>query len=129
MIGADPMALDDRPAQRRKPSLAQLGIDMTTLEWHRSGSSDGYFEVAFVAGGACGPASASDRATVDWVLLRVAGDPAGRILIYDRVEWASFLDGSRNGEFDPEPIEQALAGSVSDTAEPGRRASERPGHR
>jgi len=32
--------------------------------------------------------------------MRVAGDPAGRILVYDRHEWECFLDGVRNGEFD-----------------------------
>ena len=35
-----------------------------------------------------------------WVLLRVAGDPAGRILVYDHHEWDCFLDGVKNGEFD-----------------------------
>jgi hypothetical protein len=30
----------------------------------------------------------------------VAGDPAGRVLVYDRHEWACFLDGVRKGEFD-----------------------------
>ena len=35
-----------------------------------------------------------------WVLLRVAGDPAGLVLAYDEYEWACFLDGVRNGEFD-----------------------------
>jgi len=30
----------------------------------------------------------------------VVGDPAGRVLIYDRHEWECFLDGVRNGEFD-----------------------------
>jgi hypothetical protein len=52
---------------------------------------------------------APDRAAVgetpagpgaDWVLMRVAGDPAGLVLVYDRHEWECFLDGVRNGEFD-----------------------------
>jgi hypothetical protein len=34
-----------------------------------------------------------------WVLLRVAGDPDGRILVYDEHEWECFLDGARKGEF------------------------------
>jgi hypothetical protein len=34
------------------------------------------------------------------VLMRVAGDPAGRVLVYDMNEWTCFLDGVRNGEFD-----------------------------
>jgi hypothetical protein len=37
---------------------------------------------------------------VDWVLMRVAGDPAGRVLVYDCHEWECFLDGVRKGEFD-----------------------------
>ncbi len=40
------------------------------------------------------------RTGADWVLMRVAGDPAGRVLVYDMNEWACFLDGVRNGEFD-----------------------------
>ena len=34
--------------------------------------------------------------------MRVAGDPDGRILVYDRHEWECFLDGARGGEFDGE---------------------------
>jgi hypothetical protein len=33
-------------------------------------------------------------------VMRVAGDQAGRILVFDRNEWDCFLDGARNGEFD-----------------------------
>ena len=32
--------------------------------------------------------------------MRVAGDPDGRVLVYDRNEWECFLDGVRGGEFD-----------------------------
>jgi hypothetical protein len=32
--------------------------------------------------------------------MRVADDPSGRVLVYDRNEWECFLDGVRNGEFD-----------------------------
>jgi hypothetical protein len=32
--------------------------------------------------------------------MRVAGDPDGRVLVYDRFEWECFLDGVRAGEFD-----------------------------
>ena len=35
-----------------------------------------------------------------WVLMRVAGDPDQRVLVYDRHEWVCFLDGVRKGEFD-----------------------------
>jgi hypothetical protein len=103
------MALDDPAARPRKPTAAQLGVDLSALEWQRSGSSESAFEVAFVGGepghSAGGePArrvGARSAAEADWVLLRVAGDPAGRVLVYDRVEWACFVDGARNGEFDP----------------------------
>jgi hypothetical protein len=32
--------------------------------------------------------------------MRVTGDPEQRVLVFDRYEWACFLDGARNGEFD-----------------------------
>jgi hypothetical protein len=32
--------------------------------------------------------------------MRVAGDEAGRVLVFDRNEWECFIDGARNGEFD-----------------------------
>ena len=35
-----------------------------------------------------------------WILMRVADDPARRVLVFDRNEWECFLDGARNGEFD-----------------------------
>jgi hypothetical protein len=34
------------------------------------------------------------------VLTRVAGDPGGPVLAYDRHEWECFLDGAKGGEFD-----------------------------
>jgi hypothetical protein len=75
-----------------KPTVDGLGIDVAAQSWRRSGDGDGSIEVAFVR--------ASDSAGVDWVLMRVAGDPAARVLVYDMNEWACFLDGVRNGEFD-----------------------------
>lgn len=91
------MVPEDLPASRPKPTVAQLGVDLAGLQWQRSGVGDGSFEVAFVRRGIgqCGGASA------DWVLLRVVGDPAGRVLVFDQIEWACFLDGVRGGEFDP----------------------------
>jgi hypothetical protein len=72
-----------------KPTAVSLGIDLTGLPWQRSGAGEGSIEVAFtrVSG-------------EDWVLMRVAGDPAERVLVFDRNEWECFLDGARNGEFD-----------------------------
>lgn len=109
------MSLENQGAGRWKPTTAQLGVNLETLPWQRSGAGDGSFEVAFVAGP--GPASvpgrdqagqdgADDLPVVEWVLMRVAGDPARRVLVYDREEWRCFLDGARSGEFDPESQSQ-----------------------
>jgi Domain of unknown function (DUF397) len=73
-----------------KPTVESLGIDLTAQDWQRSGTGDGAIEVALV-----GPAVAPE-----WVLMRVSGDDAGRVLVYDRHEWDCFLDGVRRGEFD-----------------------------
>jgi len=75
-----------------KPTVEALGIDLASLSWQRSGEGDGAIEVAFTGrlGGTAG----------EWVLMRVVGDPAERVLVYDRHEWECFLDGVRKGEFD-----------------------------
>jgi hypothetical protein len=86
-----------------KPSPADLGIDLATLEWERSGAGKGSIEVAFPLAGGPGVTVASAAvpwAHGDWVLMRVAGDPAERVLVFDRNEWECFLDGVRNSEFD-----------------------------
>ncbi len=75
-----------------KPSAGDLGIDLAAQDWRRSGSGDGTIEVAFVPAAPGGP--------TQWVLMRVTGDPEGRVLVYDRHEWECFVDGVRNGEFD-----------------------------
>jgi hypothetical protein len=75
-----------------KPTPADLGIDQDLLAWERSGDEDGSIEIAFPL---------SPRwVRGDWVLMRVVGDQAGRILVFDRNEWDCFVDGARNGEFD-----------------------------
>jgi hypothetical protein len=76
-----------------KPTVESLGIDVATAHWQRSGRGDGAIEVALVS-----PADAGQAA--EWVLMRVAGDADGRVLVYDRFEWECFLDGVRAGEFD-----------------------------
>jgi Domain of unknown function (DUF397) len=81
-----------KEAVRLKPTPEELGIDLGALTWARSGDGDGSIEVAF-------PLS-SRWARGDWVLLRVAGDPDARTLVFDRNEWECFIDGARNGEFD-----------------------------
>ena len=75
-----------------KPTLENLGVDPASLSWRRSGEGDGSIEVAVVT--LAGPDWPGQ-----WVLLRVAGDVSGRVLVYDRHEWECFLDGARNGEF------------------------------
>lgn len=105
----------------RKPTVEELGVDLDGQEWQRSGDEDGAIEVAFLPGAAvraraaaAGPGTAepgtaehvagdvaagrADR--TEWILMRVAGDPHGRVLVYDRHEWECFLDGVRGGEFD-----------------------------
>ena len=84
-----------------KPTVAELGIDVDAQAWQRSGDSEGAIEIAFVSAPA-GPEAAgrAPGAGSAWVLLRVAGDPDGLVLVYDRNEWECFLDGVRNGEFD-----------------------------
>lgn len=69
----------------RKPTAESLGIDLEAQQWRRSSDGPGAVEVAF---------------TGEWVLLRIAGDPEGRVLVYDHAEWDAFIDGARNGEFD-----------------------------
>jgi hypothetical protein len=110
----------------RKPTVEELGIDLAGQAWQRSGDADGAIEIAFVPGAAAGASvggradrrpglaaaatgaagsggSAGSRGSAgrtEWVLMRVAGDPEGRVLVYNRHEWECFLDGVRNGEFD-----------------------------
>ncbi|HEU5161112.1 MAG TPA: DUF397 domain-containing protein [Streptosporangiaceae bacterium] len=78
-----------------KPSVAELGIDLDAPTsppapaWRRSGGGGGAIEVAFV-----------EARGEMWVLMRVADDPAGRVLVYDRHEWECFIDGAKKGEFD-----------------------------
>jgi hypothetical protein len=88
-----------------KPTVEELGVDLAVQEWRRSGDRDGAIEIAFVSAHALAihaatatPGPAAER--TEYVLMRVAGDPAGRVLVYDRHEWECFLDGVRGGEFD-----------------------------
>jgi hypothetical protein len=75
-----------------KPTVAALGIDPYAQTWEHSGSGADAIEVAFV--------HEASLASGEWVLMRVAADPAGRVLVFDRHEWECFLDGARKGEFD-----------------------------
>jgi Domain of unknown function (DUF397) len=75
-----------------KPTPDDLGVDLSGLVWQSSGAAGG-IEVA--TAGAHGEPGGQH-----WVLMRVAGDPDGRVLVYDWHEWECFLNGVRNGEFD-----------------------------
>jgi len=61
--------------------------DLSTAEWHKSSQSgmNGCVEVAFVE---------------DKVGVRDSKDRGGPLLVFTTHEWAAFLDGVRNGEFD-----------------------------
>ena len=66
------------------------GFDLSTLRWRKSSFSGGQggdcVEVAELPGGG--------RA------LRDSKDPEGPRLVFTVGEWAAFLDGAKNGEFD-----------------------------
>src|SRR5215469_8400682 len=99
-----------RDAMTGKPTVEELGIDIAAQRWRRSGDGASAIEIAMVrspphAGSPDGP----PQPGTDWVLMRLAGDPAGRVLVYDRHEWECFLDGVRNGEFDDAPPDGAPA--------------------
>lgn len=99
-----------------KPTVEDLGIDVAAQTWRRSAGPQGAIEIAFVGiasppvgatdggvvtdGARSGGAAADGADTGEWVLMRVADDPAGRVLVYDRFEWECFLDGVKKGEFD-----------------------------
>ncbi len=88
-----------------KPTVESLGIDVAAQHWRRSGSGEGAIEIAFVPGraegGGDGPGSGRGSGPeAGWVLMRVADDPDGRVLVYDHFEWECFLEGARKGEFD-----------------------------
>ncbi len=72
-----------------KPTVEEFGIDVGALAWRRSTEGPGAIEVAFAQVG-----------EQEWILMRVTGDPDGRVSVFSRFEWDCFLDGVRNGEFD-----------------------------
>ena len=81
-----------------KPTVSELGIDPAAQAWKRSGHGDGAIEIAVTR--AAAPAAPPSGPAAEWVLMRVAGDPDHRVLVFDRHEWECFLDGARHGEFD-----------------------------
>lgn len=76
-------------ANNPKPVISDLPIDLAAQRWQRSGDGDGAVEVA-----------QTEALGQPWVLVRVAGDRSGRVLVYDEHEWECFIDGVRRGEFD-----------------------------
>lgn len=99
-----------------KPTVADLGIDLTRLTWQRSGYGHGAIEIAFApeAAPAFAPEAGPASAPV-WVLMRVAADPDQRVLVFDRNEWECFLDGVRHGEFDDAGTTEATAWTAATT--------------
>ena len=93
MRNAEPLVKPLRPVSA-KPTVAELGIDVSAQDWQRSGDGADAIEIALI-----GRTGGSGTET-EWVLMRVAGDPSGPVLVYDRNEWECFLDGVRGGEFD-----------------------------
>jgi hypothetical protein len=100
-----------------KPAVETLGIDLAGLAWRQPGSAaagiPGAGDVGLTdpdlaralgpdlpPGGAIEVAVARRADGETWVLVRVTGDLAGRVLVYDQHEWECFLDGVRKGEFD-----------------------------
>jgi hypothetical protein len=113
-LSAEPEAVTAEPEPLSlKPTVCELGIDLAAQAWRRSGHRDGAIEVAFAS---AAPAGRTRDGTVGasgpWVLMRVAGDPDRRVLVFDRHEWECFLDGARNGEFD----DAASGASATDSA-------------
>ena len=78
-----------------KPTVEDLGIDVEALRWQRPAGGTGSIEIAFAG---IQPPGAADGG--EWVLMRVADDPARRVLVYNRFEWECFVDGVKHGEFD-----------------------------
>jgi hypothetical protein len=72
-----------------KPTVEDLGLDVTELAWRRSSEGPGAIEVAFANVG-------GER----WVLMRLSDDPGQRISVFDSFEWECFIDGAKRGEFD-----------------------------
>jgi hypothetical protein len=68
--------------------MSLTSAERAALSWHKAARSH--------ASGACVEvALASGK-----IAVRDSKDPDGAILLYTRAEWAAFLDGAKNGEFD-----------------------------
>ncbi len=75
--------------RHEKPTVEELGLDPAAQRWKRSGAGDEAIEVAF-----------ADADGERWVLMRLAGDPAVPVHVFNRHEWECFVDGAKRGEFD-----------------------------
>jgi hypothetical protein len=72
-----------------KPTIEDLGLDVTELAWRCSSEGPRAIEVAFADAGGQG-----------WVLMRLSDDPSQRVSVFDSFEWECFIDGAKRGEFD-----------------------------
>lgn len=72
-----------------KPTVSDLGIDPTSLEWIGSGEGPRTLQVAFVSAHGA-----------DWVLLRSQESADSLVSVFTIFEWECFLDGAKKGEFD-----------------------------
>jgi hypothetical protein len=86
------------------PDNLPAGIDPSTLDWRRpvdlgGAAAAGRSPAGDAPGGDIEVAITPRPGGGNWVLLRVTGDPAGRVLAYDEHEWECFLDGARKDEF------------------------------
>ncbi|HEY8451072.1 MAG TPA: DUF397 domain-containing protein [Natronosporangium sp.] len=82
--------MTDGPAGRPDPARHPKGsFDLSRAVWQRAEDdvSDGAVEIAFVG---------------DLVGMRNATDPDGPVLVFTRAEWAAFIAGAKDGEFDLE---------------------------
>ncbi len=66
------------------------GFDRATARWVRSTKSNG-------GGGNCVETSRLDDGGM---AVRNSKDPAGPVLLFTPDEWAAFIGGAKNGEFD-----------------------------
>lgn len=76
-------------AAERKPTVDDLATDLETLSWRPNRGGDGAIEIAF-----------AEALGQRWVLMRIVGDPANFVTVYNRHEWDCFVDAAKAGEFD-----------------------------
>jgi hypothetical protein len=68
------------------------GVEITRVAWHISTKSDGL-------GGCCVEAGPLNDGS-GRVAVRHSTSPAGTVIVYTGDEWAAFVNGVKDGEFD-----------------------------